>query len=132
VSGPDWDIDRGWGEDGEEIVRGLSRYTVEVKRKRRPDELLYIELQQDPGRRGEYRPSGFAVTKADYAAFVVGDTGCVIFLPASLIGWALARDIGIDASETDGGNPTTGRLMRLGTLLQYASRWRDETGQARP
>lgn len=123
MSGPDWDLDRGWGEDGEEIVKRLSRYRIEVKRKRRLDEMLYVELAHDPGRRGEYVPSGFAITKAEYGAFVVGKTGCVIFLPAGLIRWAVDRGMGIETGEDEGDCPTRGRLMRLGTLLQYAPYW---------
>lgn len=129
---PRWDLDRGWGENGEAIVRALSAKRIEVKRKRRYlDDWLYVELEQDFGGFGEnWKPSGLAINESDYYAFVVGTTGVIFFLPSGLLRWAVKKGLGREKEETDGDNPTRGRLFRLGMLLQYAQDWMAEDGPA--
>ena len=125
MSGPDWDIDRGWGEEGQDVVKALSRYNIEVKRKRRLDDKIYVELEQDPGATGtRWKPSGLRTTQAEYWAFVVGETGVVMFFPAGLLRWAIyERQGGVDIAEIDGDNPTRGRLLRVPWLVQVSGEW---------
>lgn len=80
---PDFDIDRSYGEEGENLVRavlGLASDRIEVKRKRFIDDEFYVETAQAP-RRGYIKPSGIQTTKATYWAYVIGDTGVIVLVP---------------------------------------------------
>lgn len=110
---PDFGRDLVYGEAAEEVVEYLSQARVEVKRKRRIDPLFYVETHQAP-RGGEVKPSGINVTRADYFAYVLGDTGVIVFMPTSLLK-AACRD-GNRKQESDGNNPTWGRLIGFGDL----------------
>lgn len=117
---PQFDIDRPYGEAGEDTARhilGLSRARIEVKRKRRYDSRFYVEVAQDPGRRGQYKPSGVNTSTAEYWAFVIAGTGIVVFLPrAHLLEHAIR--IGYPAAERDGNNPTRGFTFDFERLLR--------------
>lgn len=81
---PDFDIDRDYGEEGEDTLRnvlGLHGSRFEVKRKRYADGNFYVELWQRP-RRSE-RPSGLQTTRADYWAFVIEETGVIVLVPTA-------------------------------------------------
>lgn len=128
---PHWDIDRAYGERAEDFWRALVDLPpgrVEVKHKRRHDPFLYIELQHDPRRRGVWKPSGLAVTEADFWAFAIGSSYVVILLPVDLLRWAIEQGEGRDAEETDGDNPTRGRLLLLPRLIQQSHRWMQAGG----
>jgi hypothetical protein len=94
---PDFDIDLVYGEEGEMLVRHvleLDESRIEVKRKSYIDDEFYVEIRHDPGRRGAWRASGLAKTKADYYVYVVADTGVLIFVPTALLRERLADALG--------------------------------------
>jgi hypothetical protein len=94
---PHFDIDREYGEEGEEIVRRflrLSKDQIEVKRKRCIDDLFYVEHEHDPGARGRYRPSGIAITRADYFVYVIADTGILVCFPTEFLRERLGLALG--------------------------------------
>lgn len=129
---PSFDTDVEYGEDGETIARDVLRWTfdrsvkVETKRKRRLDDYLYVELQHNPRGAG-WRDSGLNVTKADLWAYVVGDSGIVLYFPTDLLRWVIFRtDDGKPCAETDGDCPTEGRLLRVSRLIQQAENWRGD------
>jgi hypothetical protein len=121
---PEWDIDRETGEVGEDTVRALlGNHNFEVKRKSRVDDTLYIELEQDPGAKDCWQPSGLNVTKAEYWAFVVNDTGVVLFFPTALLK-RVVPEFACRMTRTDptkeNPNPTRGALIRAAYLIQQA------------
>ncbi len=122
---PRFDIDLPFGEGGENLVAEiLYAYThqvdghlyVEVKRKRRVDDKFYIELECDKGRQGAYKPSGLSITTADYWAFVVAETGVVVFAPVERVRRLIKDGWGYAAEERDGEYPTKGRLVSFNQL----------------
>jgi hypothetical protein len=126
---PRFDIDVAYGGQGELqigemldwIAAGNGR--VEVKRKRVLDLWFYIETRHDPGRRGEYVPSGMSVTTAPAWAFVIGDLGLSVIFPTDLIREMLDDPSTKDREERDGSCPTKGRLISLAVLLfRYTQR----------
>lgn len=124
-SGPDFDFDLVYGEAGERYAREVLGWVlaenarVEIKRKRRLDDWLYVELRQNAHRSG-WKDSGLNVTTAQFWGFVVGETGVILYFPTDLLRRAVARGEGRDAEETDGDNPTQGRLLRASRLIQIA------------
>jgi hypothetical protein len=117
---PRFDIDRGWGEDGEQLVRELSRRTLEVKRPSYRDDWLYVELEQNPFGRGDWKPSGLNVTESDYWAIDREDTGIITFIPTSTLRRAIDQGDGIEKACLVGDNPTRGRLLRISSLIPRA------------
>lgn len=121
---PRWDHDRVYGEQGERVVESLRELglagRIETKRKRYADDEFYIELQQDPGRRGAFKPSGLNTTEAEYWAYVINSSGIVVFIPVVLLRDALRAGRGTRAEEDHGDNPTRGRLIGLNSLLVHA------------
>jgi hypothetical protein len=94
---PDFDIDRDYGESGEATVRrilGLSEYQIEVKRKTYVDDQFYVEFEHDPGATETYKPSGLSTTSAEYFAYVIGDSGVIVFVPTDLLRQRLADALG--------------------------------------
>lgn len=128
---PRFDHDYEYGQQGELLIgdaiaalRG-GQARVEVKRKRRLDDWLYVELMQDPGGTGtRWKDSGLNVTAAEWWAYVVGDTGFLLFIPTDLLRWAVSVEGGKPCEEKDGDNPTMGRLFRVSWLLQALPQWR--------
>ena len=91
---PDFDLDRDYGEDGEDTVRdvlGLATNRIEVKHKSYADDKFYVELEHDPGGRGQYKPSGLTTTKAEYFTYVIADTGVIVFIPVPYLRQRLER-----------------------------------------
>jgi hypothetical protein len=91
---PDFDIDRQYGDEGEGTVRralDLSDKRIDVKRKRYADDKFYVELEHDPGARGQFRPSGLTRTRADYFAYVIADTGIIVLFPTEVLRRRIAR-----------------------------------------
>ncbi len=116
---PEWDIDLSYGAEGEKTVAGLlglGGQCVEVKHKRRLDMGFYVETWQSPGASGDYKPSGINVTRADVWAYVIGDTGVVVLVPTVVLR-AAARGCR-EVEETDGDNPTKGRLVSFMEILR--------------
>jgi hypothetical protein len=129
---PRFDHDYAYGQQGEFLIGdaikslGDGQGRVEVKRKRRLDDMIYVELMQDPGGAGtRWKPSGLNVTDAEWWAFAVGDTRMILFIPTDLLRWAVSTDAGRPCAETDGDNPTEGRLFRVSWLIQSLQRWTD-------
>ena len=119
MSGPGWDLDLPYGTNGEKNVAevmGLAGCRVEVKTKRRHDDWLYVELEQNPFGRG-WRPSGLNITTLTYWAFCVDDTGILILIPVRTLKAIIRSDHGRPAQETDGECPTNGRLVRVSFVL---------------
>jgi hypothetical protein len=117
---PAFDIDRAYGEAGEGTLREILKLSggghFEVKRKRRHDDMFYVELEQSPGATGTYKPSGLNLTEAIFWAYVIGSTGVVVLIPTARLA-AACRTIGHRAEETDGDNPTRGRLLSFVDIL---------------
>jgi hypothetical protein len=127
---PRWDGDRLWGEQGEQYIRGLNGRPWEAKRKRRLDGWIYVETEQDPGRRGQWKPSGIITSEADNWVYLIGETGIATFLPIDLLRWAIQQGYGKDCAETDGDNPTRGKLLRIEHLIHLSKEWVAEGGHA--
>jgi hypothetical protein len=123
---PRFDLDYEYGRDGElmfgDVVRAIGRgeLSVEVKRKRKPDGLFYVEFEQNPYDRGSWKPSGVRVSTADYWAFVVASTGVVLLVPRSRLVAAYRHHVGRVAEVTRGDNPTLGRLLSLADIVSAA------------
>ena len=129
-SGPAFDFDLAYGEAGERRAETVLRWLVdgdvrvEVKTKRRGDDWLYVETFQDPGGAGtRWKPSGISITGASLWAYVVGNTGIVLVLPADLLRRSIAEGRGKELACEDGDNPTQGRLLRVGRLIRDAHDW---------
>lgn len=116
---PRFDRDLGYGQQGEllinEYLEWIARKNgrVEIKRKTRLDWYVYVETRCDKGRTGTYQPSGINVSTADAWAFVFGDTGIALFVPADVIKGAFRQGFGKALQEHDGSCPTHGRLFNL-------------------
>lgn len=114
---PEWDIDREYGEDGEDTVRrflALDKSRIETKRKRIRDDVFYVETHQSP-LLGGFRPSGINTTAAEYYIYVIADTGVLVAIPVPLLKAAALDSKRVD--ERDGSNPTRGRLVRFRDLF---------------
>lgn len=114
---PEWDIDREYGEDGEDTVRrflALDKSRIETKRKRIPDDIFYVETHQSP-HLGGFRPSGINTTAAEYYIYVIADTGVMVAIPVPLLKAAALNAKRVN--ERDGSNPTRGRLVRFRDLF---------------
>ena len=115
-----------YGKPAEDLVIELcgsadkGNVYFEVKRKRQHDGKFYIETEDDPGRRGEFQPSGLEVTTADVYAIAIADSGIVVMVRTELLRTAIERNYGRPASEYDGGCPTNGRLLDVWDLLAAA------------
>lgn len=107
---PDWDYDLGYGQEGEHIAQAWHAGKRETKRKSRLDPKFYVELEQNPFGTG-WRPSGLATTHADYAEWVIGNTGVVFACPMTRIRTVLAGGLGYPVEERDGTCPTRGRIL---------------------
>jgi hypothetical protein len=121
---PRFDLDLAWGQQGELqiaeflewIAKGNGR--VEVKRKRYIDLDFYVETHCDKGRTGRYEPSGISISTAHAWAFVIGDTGIAVIVPADELRAALTEPGAVDREERDGNCPTRGKLISLWVLLR--------------
>ena len=122
----EFDLDRRYGEAGELETLGILKpgSTYEVKHKTFVDDLFYVEYEQLPHHSveaGIYKPSGIAISTADYWAFVIADTGVVVIVPRERL-QAVARlsyKIPDRRKETnDSDNPTRGVLVAFKELLK--------------
>ena len=120
---PRFDIDATYGGQGELqiadyltwLANGYGR--IEVKRKRYLDLNFYVETHCDKGRKGLYQPSGISVSTATAWAFVIGDTGIALIIPADELRSMLDDPSSQDKQEVDGSCPTKGKLVSLNVLL---------------
>lgn len=110
----DFEADLSYGELGEELARSIFDGTmrVEVKRKRKKDNLFYLEMEQKP-RGKDWKPSGLATTEADYFAFVVGNTEVLHFFPTFKLRALVQSGKCKPVATFDSANPTKGYLVSL-------------------
>ncbi len=95
-----------------------------MKRKRYLDSEFYVELRQDPGGTGtRWKPSGLSVTEAEFWVYVIADTGLMLWFPTEYLRWVIREEYGHEREETDGDNPTAGRLLRANLLLDLLQKW---------
>jgi hypothetical protein len=119
---PEFDHDYEYGHQGELVVDGLiaalkrGDVRIEDKHKSPPDANFYIEEMQDPGRRGNWKPSGVRVTTADYWAYVVADTGVIVWVPVARLLAACDRNVRPLTAPCRGDNPTRGRVVHFELL----------------
>lgn len=131
-SGSGFDFDLSYGEDGERYVRQVLGWLIdrnpriEVKRKRRLDDLLYIELMQNPRNTGAWEPSGLNTTTADLWSYVIDKTGVILTFPTDFLRWIIRQDDGKSCETFDSDNPTKGRLLRVSRLIQMLPYWLDQ------
>lgn len=124
---PDWDIDRLYGENAEQMVEALRTSilegTVEVKHDGKANETgnFYVEFEC---RRldGAWQPSGISVTQAEAWAVVSGQ--CVLVVPTFALKEVARRfhRAGRTVYMHRGTHPTRGVLIPAGELLTYAIR----------
>lgn len=117
---PEWDINAAFGDVGEHTVRALlDDPTVEVKRKRLHDLAFYVEQQCDFGGRGQYRDSGITISRAEYWAYVIGESGIVVLLPTRIVRDAITQPSAraVNCAQ-DPQYPTRGKLVNLAAILQ--------------
>ena len=120
---PRFDRDYAYGRQGELLVDGLltalehGDARVETKRKGRRDCVVYVELEQDPYRRDEWKPSGIARTAAEAWVYVVDETDVMFVIPVARIRRALELGLGTPTACTVGNNPTRGVLLNVGLLV---------------
>ena len=98
-----------------------------MKRKRFIDDKLYVETHQDKRRRGLYEPSGINVTTARLWVFLIDDTGIHIAVPTDVLREAVLDASCVDVAESDGGNPTRGKLLDLHVLLYRLKKYGKRT-----
>jgi hypothetical protein len=119
---PRFDIDLKWGEQGElqigEFLEWIAEGHGRVEVKRKLDLDFYIETHCDKGRTGHYEPSGISISTAHAWAFVIGDTGIAVIVPADELRAALTECGALDREERDGNCPTRGKLISLWVLLR--------------
>jgi hypothetical protein len=123
-AGHDFAFDLKYGQEGEEaVIANLldirdGNGKVEVKRKRKRDITVYVEVEQRKIGTSCYVPSGISTTEASNWFFVVDETGCSFSAPVqrirNLIAWACPRLID---GGLDGENPTRGILFPFDWLL---------------
>lgn len=134
--GYDFTMDLADGKQGEKSViasLGLllgDSTSWEVKKSNHPQAgtSMFVEVEQDPGRQGIYKPSGLAVTTATYWAHIVGNTGAFMVFPVELLrkwveryAWgAVGTEVPVPGG-TNGDNPTRGYIIQLSQLLEFAA-----------
>jgi hypothetical protein len=121
---PAFDHDYAYGRQGELLVAGLmdgiraGSARVETKHKSIPDPLLYVETFHDPDRTGTYIPSGLSVSTADYWAFVIAETGIVVWVPTARLRRAVELRYGKPKHAGQNGScPTRGWLVNLAAVM---------------
>lgn len=99
-------------------LEGELRLTEVLIGELRLDSYFYVETHQSPRTRDEYKPSGINTTRAAYWAFCIADTNVIVMVPTPVVRQAAkaARKV----SETDGDNPTKGRLTTFNEFLAAA------------
>jgi len=121
---PDFDgVNLPYGRDGEDYVQSVARLMVmpaekgcEVKHKTYVDGSFYIETEQCV--HGVWKPGGINATRAPLYGFVIANTGITIQFPSEVIREAIRRCLGRYVEETDGDNPTRGRLIDFQSLIR--------------
>lgn len=121
---PDWDIDLAHGEQGQLIALDMlqdivaGRIRVEVKRDSGfiKSGRLYIETEQNPMRRGIWKPSGISISKAQAWAFLCNNDQGLFIVDSPWLKRAVeeaAKHPSNHAAEKDGDNPTRGICISL-------------------
>jgi hypothetical protein len=113
---PRFDLDLGYGLNGEATAMAWHQGKHEVKTKRYRDLKFYVELEQNTLGSG-WRLSGLNTSESPYWEFVIDTTGVVVALPKVRLTRAVHLSWGVAKEEKDGDNPTRGRLLSLTDLL---------------
>lgn len=125
---PDFDIDNGFGKQGElfvvDIMRSLGAGKVEVKTESYHNTNMYVETEHLPPRlrrENRYVPSGLTTTKAEVWAFVHGRTAFVV--PVVVLRECVRRRGGRPVSMLRGNNPTRGYILPMAWVMQVSAEW---------
>lgn len=108
-----------------ELTRGGDRFEVKHDREAIRTGNVYVEYENDPGARDQWKPSGIATSEADCWIFVLGDPAPVAFVGVErsrlleLARSAVRR--GRSGHQRAGSCPTRGALVRLSDLLGVAT-----------
>ena len=117
---PRWDIDLGFGTDGETRVAdllGLTGATVEVKHDRHLDSAnLFLETHRQDAY-GYWTPSGLSTSEADYWAYRVGETTLIVATAHLRLALSILKD-DVRTVDVNYGIPTRGVLMPRVLLQQ--------------
>ena len=124
---PRFDRDYAYGREAEQLTDDILNdiaaggYRVENKRKRRMDDTYYVEVEHDPHRRGDWKPSGLAVTEAEWWSFQAGSSW-IVWWPTELLRLAAAHPAAVWKStrNPENDNPTRGWLLKGRLLRQLA------------
>jgi len=113
-----FDLDLGYGKDGENLVEELLTHgrTIEVKRDRRWSETgnIYIEVECWYQRTNSWEPSGLSVTEAEYWAFVLEQS---VFMVPTHILRLVVEQFGRKISCSIPPNESKGYLITVNDLL---------------
>jgi len=124
---PGWDIDLGFGQQGEiivlDIIQSIANGSIrcEVKRDRQFQKTgrLYVEQEQNARNRGVWKPSGLSTSTATVWAFLVNDGQGLIVVDTPWLKRAVmeaAKHKSNHCEERDGDNPTRGVCIELNHL----------------
>lgn len=113
-----FDLDFGYGRDGENLVEELltGGKTIEVKRDRRWSETgnIYIEVECWYQRSNSWEPSGLSVTEAAYWAFVLEQS---VFMVPTHILRLVVEQFGREIKCSIPPNESKGYLIKVDDLL---------------
>lgn len=115
----DWDLDFSKGLKGENLVADIVK-TAEVKTDFQWQKTgnLYVEYECWYNNEGKFKPSGIAVSKAEYWSFVIpvgNKKETVLSIPISML-----KKICLDAPKVEmnnGANPSKGYLVKISQVF---------------
>lgn len=126
---PDFDIDNGFGRQGElfvaDILASLGTSTYEVKTERHHNTRMYVELEHQPRRLrrdNRWEDSGLRKTKADLWVYVHGRTAFVV--PTGALRECVRRKEQAGEqlmSMLRGDNPTRGYVLQMAWVMAVSS-----------
>ena len=122
-----FDIDFGYGQEGERLVEELltGGHTVEVKRDRRWKDThnIYIETECYFVNKNGWAPSGLMVTEANYWAFVLESV--ILFIPTDALRYAV-KNFGSEIQCDIPPNKSKGFLLTVPQLLKANKEYKSE------
>jgi len=126
---PDFDIDYEFGKQGElfvtDVLDAIKSNRVETKNDDIYQYTGNIYVEYECFRRGKWQPSGIAITKSEFWAFVLHNNVSVVFVRTDVLKEA-ARQMWRDpANRKDcpkGTHPTRGVRVEVSWLLQSGTR----------
>lgn len=108
-----------------EMTCGGDRFEVKWDHLALRTKRVYVEYEDDPGRRGEWQPSGIQTSESDCYVFVFGEHAPVAFVGVATerlraLAAALYLSPGRQKQQPDGSCPTRAVVVRLSELLGLA------------